>query len=157
MQTAEKLISTEPLVSFASVVAARFTLVLADPLHILYTKVNEFLNKSPTWNLDKLPSYWIAKIFFLPSDHAEAHHHEVEWLLEALLQGLRNLSVSWFLMYDLGTIPNFQCFRIWIYIGATLSSSASCLQPCLHEPLVHILKKSSKCYTVARWLEARQL
>lgn len=93
VQTAEAVIGAGPLPSVASVLAARLTLVLHDPLHFLYTKANEFLNKSPTWNPSKLPSYWIDKIFLLPPEQDEAHTNEVAWLLETLVQGLRSQNV----------------------------------------------------------------
>ena len=60
----------------------------------MYIKVNKFLNKGPPWNVTKLPSYWIDKVMLHPPSDDDSHHREVEWLLDALLDGLRTPSVS---------------------------------------------------------------
>lgn len=52
------------------------------------------MNRSPIWNPSKLPSYWIDKIFLSPPEQDEAHQNEVDWLLEAFIQGLRTPAVS---------------------------------------------------------------
>lgn len=79
---------------FAGVLAARLLLVVADPLHIMYEKVNKFLHKRPLWNVAKLPSYWVDKIMLNPPTGDEFHYQEAEWLLDALLDGLRTPAVS---------------------------------------------------------------
>ena len=68
-------------------------MVLGDPLHFMYTKVNKFLNKSPKWNPRKLPSYWIDKVLLHPPTEDESHYREVEWVLDALMEGLRTAQV----------------------------------------------------------------
>lgn len=83
-----------PLPYCAGVLAARFLLVIADPLHIMYEKVNKFLYKGPEWNVDKLPSYWVDKILLNPPTSDELHYQEAEWLLDALIDGLRTPAVS---------------------------------------------------------------
>ena len=123
MQTAEGVVAAEPLSSFASIIAAKFTLVLHDPRHILYTKVNEFLNHNPKWRLTKLPSNWIDKIFLLPALDGGTQDNEIEWLLEGLLQGLRYDAVS--SSYDLEKMTDCR-FRMWIYIDAAQSLSVLC-------------------------------
>ena len=87
-------ISQSPLPYFAGTIAARFLIVLGDPLHILYTKVNEFLNRRPRWNLKRLPSYWIDKILLQSPEDSDAFYQEVEWLLDALADGLRTSNVG---------------------------------------------------------------
>ena len=94
VDTARERISDGPLPYFVGVIAARSLLVLADPLHFMYIKVNKFLNKGPPWNVSKLPSYWIDKIMLHPPSDDDAHDHEVGWLLDALLDGLRTPSVG---------------------------------------------------------------
>ncbi|CAF9927590.1 MAG: hypothetical protein GOMPHAMPRED_004443 [Gomphillus americanus] len=79
-----------PLPSLTLSLAARCTLILSNPLHTMYTKANHFLTRSPTWDLSKLSSYWTSQIFHTPPTHADAHWLEVEWLLDTLLDGLRN-------------------------------------------------------------------
>lgn len=94
IETASDGLSDGPLPYFVGVIAARSLLVLADPLHSIYIKVNRFLNKGPPWNVSKLPSYWIDKIMLHPPSDDDAHYNEVEWLLDALLDGLRTPSVG---------------------------------------------------------------
>lgn len=88
-ESAKDIISADPLPYFAGVIAARSILVLNNPLHFIYTKVNKFLNRSPEWSISKLPSYWTGKILLAPPTDDDAHHREVTWLLDTLIDGLR--------------------------------------------------------------------
>lgn len=69
-------------------------MVLSDPLHVLYTKVNKFLNRTPRWDLARLPSYWVDRILLNSPDDNDAFYQEVEWLLDTLTDGLRTPNVS---------------------------------------------------------------
>ncbi len=60
----------------------------------MYTKINRFLNRSPQWNVVKLPSYWVDKILLHPSTDDDTHYEEVKWVLDALIDGLRTKAVS---------------------------------------------------------------
>ena len=60
----------------------------------MYEKINKFLNRSPFWDTAKLPSYWIDKILLQPPIDDDGHYLEVEWLLDALLDGLQTATVS---------------------------------------------------------------
>ena len=86
--------SHNPLPYFAGVLSARALMVLSDPLHVLYVKVNKFLNRTPRWDLAKLPSYWVDRILLHPPDDDNAFYQELEWLLDALTDGLRTPNVS---------------------------------------------------------------
>ena len=88
-ESAKGNISADPLPYFAGIIAARSLLVLDKPLNFMYTKVNKFLNKSPEWNIAKLPSYWVGKILLAPPTDDDAHHREIAWLLDTLIDGLR--------------------------------------------------------------------
>lgn len=83
-----------PLPYIAGELAARIIQVLIDPLHKLYGKVNAFLNKGPKWEIGKLPSYWIDKILFQEPEHVDGYHHEINWLLDLFVGGLRTEKVS---------------------------------------------------------------
>lgn len=87
-------VSRTSLPYFAGVMAARFVIILDDPLHFMYAKVNKFLNKTPCWDLTRMPSYWVDKILLQPPTDDDAHYQEVEWLQEALIDGLRTSRVS---------------------------------------------------------------
>ena len=74
--------------------ATRSVQVLDDPLHFMYPKINKFLNKGPQWNVAKLPSYWIDKVFLHEPVEDDAHNREVDWVLDTLIDGLRTTAVS---------------------------------------------------------------
>ena len=68
--------------------------VLTDPLHKLYGKISKFLQKYPSWEADKIPSYWIDKILLHEPDLDDGHYEEINWLLDMLIRGLRSKAVS---------------------------------------------------------------
>ena len=68
--------------------------MLSNPLHFMYTKANEFLNRAPEWNVAKLPSYWVDRILMNSPTNGDGYHQEVEWLLEGLIDGLRTSTVN---------------------------------------------------------------
>ena len=87
-ETADNIGLGRPLPYFAGVLAARLLRVLTDPLHILYEKVNIFLNRGPHWTVEKLPSYWADKVLFNPPTDENSHYQEISWLLDTLIDGL---------------------------------------------------------------------
>ncbi|KAL9039596.1 MAG: hypothetical protein Q9214_004814, partial [Letrouitia sp. 1 TL-2023] len=93
-ETAQGLESGLPLPHFASVMAAKALLVLTNPLHPMYSKVNRFLTEGPVWMVDKLPLYWIHRIMYNTPTIDESHYKEVEWLLEIMADGLRTAATS---------------------------------------------------------------
>ena len=128
-ETAKNISPPQVLPYFAVVVAARSLSVLANPLHVMYTKINKFLNKGPFWNLEKLPSYWVDRVLLHPPTDDETHYEEIRWMLDILIDGLRTPSVSsppvthihiCLIPYD----------RIWRSIDAVIFSSA--LYRCRH-------------------------
>ncbi|KAE8147931.1 ribosome 60S biogenesis N-terminal-domain-containing protein [Aspergillus avenaceus] len=63
--------------------------VLIDPMHKLYGKVNKFLQRAPSWELEKIPSYWIDKILLNEPELDDGYFEEINWLLNLLVKGLR--------------------------------------------------------------------
>ncbi|KAK2807477.1 hypothetical protein FQN51_003304 [Onygenales sp. PD_10] len=90
LETAKEIGFETPLPYLAGELAARMVVVLTDPLHKLYGKVNKFLNKGPRWEVGKLPSYWIDKILLHEAEYDDSHHEEVSWLLGLFINGLRS-------------------------------------------------------------------
>ncbi|KAL8678966.1 MAG: hypothetical protein Q9186_004734 [Xanthomendoza sp. 1 TL-2023] len=88
-ESCKEYIAETALPYFAGVMAAESCLILSDPLHILYTKINRFLNKGPVWKVEKLPSYWVDQILIRLPTVDDAHYREVGWLLNLLGEGLR--------------------------------------------------------------------
>ena len=94
VETAGKIIADVSFPYYAGVLAAGLLLVLDDPLHLMYGKVNKFLNRGPEWNVTKLPSYWVDRVLMNPPTDDDGHHQEAEWLLDGLIDGLRTSTVS---------------------------------------------------------------
>jgi len=94
VETAKNVIDESPLPYFAGVLAVHLLSIIANPLHLMYGKVNKFLNRGPSWTVTKLPSYWVDKILLNPPTEDDAHYLEIEWLLNALIDGLRTPTVS---------------------------------------------------------------
>ncbi|KAL4821447.1 ribosome 60S biogenesis N-terminal-domain-containing protein [Aspergillus spinulosporus] len=69
--------------------AASCLSVLVDPLHKLYGKVNKFLQKAPSWEVEKIPSYWIDKLLLHEPELDDGYFEETAWLLDLLVKGLR--------------------------------------------------------------------
>ncbi|KAL4940857.1 hypothetical protein BDV06DRAFT_195730 [Aspergillus oleicola] len=63
--------------------------VLINPMHKLYGKVNRFIQKAPWWDVEKIPSYWIDKIFLHEPELDDGYFEEIAWLLDLLTKGLR--------------------------------------------------------------------
>ncbi|KAH8434074.1 NPA1/URB1 family protein [Aspergillus melleus] len=85
-----KLLGLEsPLPWIVGECAASCLAVLTNPTHKLYGKVNAFLQKAPTWEPEKIPSYWIDKILLREPELDDGHFEETNWLLDLLVKGLR--------------------------------------------------------------------
>ena len=98
VDTAKDIIEGDALPYFVGEFSARALKVLADPLHFLYGEINEFLNKGPPWQVVRLPSYWTDRILSHPPLDDDAYFIQVEWLLEALIAGLRTSNVGSYTM-----------------------------------------------------------
>ncbi|KAI9928385.1 hypothetical protein ASPWEDRAFT_170615 [Aspergillus wentii DTO 134E9] len=63
--------------------------VLTNPMHKLYGKVNKFLQKAPSWEPEKIPSYWVDKILLHEPELDDGYYEEINWLLDLLIKGIR--------------------------------------------------------------------
>ncbi|OQE31505.1 hypothetical protein PENSTE_c001G05292 [Penicillium steckii] len=70
--------------------AANCLAVITNPLHKVYGKVNKFLQKAPAWEVEKIPSYWIDKIFLHEPELDDGFFDEINWLLGLFVKGLRS-------------------------------------------------------------------
>lgn len=93
VETTRDMIPDRPVPCFVGVFTSRALLVLANPVHFLYGKMNKFLNKGPPWRIAKVPSYWIDKVLLHQPEDDDAHQEEVEWLLDTMIDGLRTKEV----------------------------------------------------------------
>lgn len=84
-------VSQQPLPYIATVFFTHALSVLQDPSHFIYPKLNKYLNKSPSWSIPKLGSYWIDKTVLEIPEEDDKHWDEVEWVLNFLIDGTRTL------------------------------------------------------------------
>ena len=122
-ETAKDVSPSLMLPHFAVAIAAQSLSILANPLHVMYTKINKFLNKGPIWKLEKLPSYWVDRVLLHPPTDDEAHYEEVRWMLNVLTNGLRTPNVSSPPAANI-CISLIPYCRIWRSIDAVISLSA---------------------------------
>jgi nucleolar pre-ribosomal-associated protein 1 len=59
------------------------------PIHFMYPKINEFLNKKPEWQTKKLPTYWLDNTVLSQPEEDDAYWKEFLWVLDWLVDGLR--------------------------------------------------------------------
>lgn len=62
----------------------------------MYGKVNKFLQKRPSWEIGKIPFYWIDKILLNEPEYDDGYVDEIAWLLDLLVGGLRTAQVGTF-------------------------------------------------------------
>ncbi|KAK5171613.1 hypothetical protein LTR04_000896 [Oleoguttula sp. CCFEE 6159] len=90
IETSRTVIESQALPYIVGVFAARALTVLTDPSHFMYLKINKFLQRGPSWNIGRLPSYWAEKTILAEPDDDDAYHKEVGWLVDLLTDGLRS-------------------------------------------------------------------
>jgi nucleolar pre-ribosomal-associated protein 1 len=71
----------------------------------MYGKVNKYLQKHPSWEIEKIPSYWIDKILLHEPEDDEGYIDEVTWLLDLLVKGLRTTQVN--------MLSSYLSVRVW--------------------------------------------
>lgn len=70
--------------------AAEAVDILNQPSHLMYGKINKFLQKGPSWNVSHFVGYWIEKVLFQQPEDDHGDLHETTWLLGLLMRGLRD-------------------------------------------------------------------
>lgn len=92
--------------------------ILADPTHIMFSKINKFLTTAPSWEVNFL----LRKLFTIivgsePEDDS-AYHKEVDWFLDYLIDGLRTPT-------DMESFRKSNIFEQLLAFYASRSCSAS--------------------------------
>jgi Nucleolar pre-ribosomal-associated protein 1 len=124
VETVKSIGLSSPLASIFTEFAATAIEMLDQPSHAMYGKINKFLQKSPSWDVAKFISYWTEKILLRePEDNMKGLFQEITWLLNLLLQGLRDNEVR-LVLIDASPIANVQ-IRTWNCIGKVTFSSDS--------------------------------
>ncbi|KAJ6144965.1 hypothetical protein N7470_008860 [Penicillium chermesinum] len=90
LETVNSIGLEEPVPWIVTECASNCLSVLINPLHKVYGKVNKFLQKAPSWELEKLPSYWIDKIFLQEPELDDGYFDEIDWLLNLFVKSLRS-------------------------------------------------------------------
>lgn len=78
-----------PFPYIAGVFAAHAVRILADPTHVMFSKINRFLTAAPSWDVDFLPRKLHKMIVGAEPDEDGSYHREVDWFLTYLIDGLR--------------------------------------------------------------------
>ena len=94
LETVNGLGLDEPIPWILGECASNCLSVLNNPLHKVYGKVNKFLQKAPSWELEKIPSYWIDRILQHEPEADNGYSDEVDWLLGMFVKALRSKAVS---------------------------------------------------------------
>ncbi|KAJ5690013.1 hypothetical protein N7462_004405 [Penicillium macrosclerotiorum] len=88
LETVNGLSLDKPVPFIIGECASSCLTVLTTPLHKVYGKVNKFLQKAPSWEHEKIPSYWIDKIFLHEPELDDGYFDEIDWLLGLFVKGL---------------------------------------------------------------------
>ena len=80
---------SESLPYIAGCFASHALHIQANPGHFLYPKINKFLNRGPSWRINKLPSYWIENTVLAQPEEDDAYWKEVRWVLDWLVDTMR--------------------------------------------------------------------
>ena len=146
LETAEKPIIDKPLPYFVGAFAAHCALVLTDPLHFLYVKVNVFLQRGPLWSISGLPKQWIKNIILSEPTESDGYFQEVYWLLDVLLDGLRTAKVGSIALYKSKNADSsqdvelYQVGHIFEYLFSMCNASGT--PDRTFRKVIHILNRS---------------
>ncbi|KAH8728635.1 ribosome 60S biogenesis N-terminal-domain-containing protein [Phaeosphaeriaceae sp. PMI808] len=88
LESAE-LLGLEPFPYLGGVLAARIAGIVANPTHLMYSKMSKFLTKAPSWNVQHLLTEFWHSIVASEPDEDGKYHQETDWFLEYLLDSLR--------------------------------------------------------------------
>ncbi|RAQ62121.1 ribosome biogenesis protein Urb1 [Aspergillus flavus] len=89
LETVKQIGLESPVPWIVGECASNCLAVLVNPMNKLYGKVNKFLQKAPSWEPEKIPSYWIDKILLHEPELDDGYFEETNWLLDLLIKGLR--------------------------------------------------------------------
>lgn len=93
LETVNSLGLDQPVPWIIGECAANCLSVLINPLQKVYGKVNKFLQKAPSWEVEKIPSYWIDRIFLQEPELDDGYFEEIDWLLSLFVKALRSKAV----------------------------------------------------------------
>lgn len=111
--------------------AALSAKILADPTHVMFSKINRFLTAAPSWEVDFLLRKLYRSIVASEPDEDASYHKEVEWFLEYLMDGLRTAR-------DMEAFRKSNVFEQLLSFYASRSCNASC-----KEKIVRLLLRAA--------------
>ncbi|KAF2488089.1 ribosome 60S biogenesis N-terminal-domain-containing protein [Neohortaea acidophila] len=79
----------EALPYLAGTFATRALRVQMQPMHVMYPKMNKYLNKGPEWRIQKMPNYWLDNTVLSTPEMDDEYWEEAQWVLGWLIDGLR--------------------------------------------------------------------
>ncbi|KAJ5177558.1 Nucleolar pre-ribosomal-associated protein 1 N-terminal [Penicillium coprophilum] len=89
LETVNNIGMEKPVPWIVGECASNCLAVLTDPLHKVYGKVNKFLQKAPSWEVEKIPTYWVDKILLHEPELDDGYFEEIDWLLNLFIRALR--------------------------------------------------------------------
>ncbi|KAJ5807415.1 Nucleolar pre-ribosomal-associated protein 1 N-terminal [Penicillium robsamsonii] len=89
LETVNNIGMDKPVPWIVGECASNCLAVLTDPLHKVYGKVNKFLQKAPSWEVEKIPTYWVDKILLHEPELDDGYFDEIDWLLNLFIRALR--------------------------------------------------------------------
>ena len=92
IETTDTVIDGNKLPTVLAAFAAEAFAVLHNPLHPMYERINEFTNRGPSWDLDKIPI--LHSILRGSGDPDEPYYRNLDWLCKVLVRGLSTPEVS---------------------------------------------------------------
>lgn len=91
IETASGIIDDRPMSYIGGSFATHALQVLTDPMHFMFPKVNRYLLKDPTWNIRRLPDYWLGKTILEMPEDDNTYWKELMWVLDMLVDGIRTV------------------------------------------------------------------
>ncbi|GAB7346267.1 hypothetical protein MBLNU457_4992t1 [Dothideomycetes sp. NU457] len=115
IETASGIIDERPMSYIGGSFATHALQVLTDPTHFMFPKVNRYLLKDPTWNIRRLPDYWLGKTILEMPEDDNTYWKELMWVLDMLVDGVRTID-------DVGVLRSRNVFERLLALSSSPSA-----------------------------------
>lgn len=115
IETASPIIDSRPLSYIGGSFASHALRVLSDPTHFMFSKVNRYLLKDPSWNIRKLADFWLGKTILEMPEQDNTYWKELIWVLDMLVDGVRTAD-------DVDVLRSRNVFERLLALGASPSA-----------------------------------
>ena len=115
IETASGVIDERPLSYIGGSFALHALRVLAEPTHFIFSKINRYLLKDPSWNIRKLADFWLGKTILEMPEEDNTYWKELIWVLDMLVDGVRTAE-------DVNVLRSRNVFERLLALGASPSA-----------------------------------